>query len=391
MSRDNEAFIQALAGSLAAKTFVKLTLANYKGTSANPQKISVRAIETRKGRFLQFQRCFESRETVKNYGENEAIAFVREDLVSGARSAHLFTTNNDFQLTVGKKSSRLITAKPTFVEKPTGAHDREKNYLVDPAAIYLKLLGITTEAGEIRAKHRDKWRQINKYVEILAGLIADSPLAESSDLRIVDMGSGKGYLTFAAYDYLVNVKGLEVSMTGVDTKQETIALCSDIASACGYENLSFKIATIEEFEPGNIDILIALHACDTATDDAIFNGIRSNADIIMAAPCCHKEIRRQMKPPEVMAEILRHGIMLERTAETVTDALRAMILERENYATKIFEFVPVEHTPKNNMLAAIRKPGRKTAGDIEIRIGSLMDFFGISEQRLHRLLSRSAI
>ena len=179
-------------------------------------------------------------------------------------------------------------------------------------------------------------------------------------------------------------------MTGVDTKPEIVALCRDIAIACEYEKLSFECASIAEFEPGNIDILIALHACDTATDDAIFKAVRSRASVIVAAPCCHKEVRRQMKAPQVMADVLRHGVMMERTAETVTDGLRAMILEREGYSTKIFEFVPVEHTPKNNMLAAIRKPGRKSSVETERRIVSLMEFFGISEQRLYRLFAGSA-
>jgi hypothetical protein len=158
------------------------------------------------------------------------------------------------------------------------------------------------------------------------------------------MGSGKGYLTFAAYDYFSNVRGLEVVMTGVEAKPELVELCNQVAVSGGFEGLNFVGGSIEDFDVREVGILIALHACDTATDDALFKGIAANAAIIVAAPCCHKEIRRQIKPPGVLHDILKHGTMLEREAETVTDGLRAMLLERSGYSTRIFEFVPTEHT-----------------------------------------------
>ena len=373
--------------SLSSNTFVKLTLSNYKGAEQHLQKVAARVLETKRGRRLALQFHYETRQTVKNYSYEDAVAAVRELLGAGFRNGHLFTTTSDLQLTVGKKSSRMISAKPTFTDKPSASHDREKNTLVSPDAPYLKALGIATDAGEIKQKQRDKWRQINKYVEILRDLYENSTVKDKSELKVVDMGSGKGYLTFAAYDYFANDRKLTVEMTGIEVRQELVDLCNQIAVSCGFDALRFVKDTIVDHEVGNIDILIALHACDTATDDALFKGISARAAIIVAAPCCHKEIRRQIKPPEVLKDILKHGSMLEREAETITDGLRSMLLERSGYSTKIFEFVPTEHTPKNNMIVAIRKVDANRDTDLQPRIDAVKSLYGIGHQRLENLLA----
>jgi SAM-dependent methyltransferase len=334
-----------------------------------------------------FQFRFDTRDVAKNYETSEAIDEIARLIDSGFRNAHLFTAVNDFQLTVGKRNSRLVKGKPTLQPQETLEHDRVKKTHVDQKAVYLKSLGITTDKGEIRAAQRDKWRQINKYVEILSSLFDKSELSGDRELRIVDMGSGKGYLTFAAYDHFANSRGLKVNMTGVEARKELVDFCNDIATASGFDGLKFITSDIANFDLGDVDILIALHACDTATDDALFKGISGKASIILASPCCHKEVRRQMKPPAVLQDILKHGTMLEREAETVTDGLRSMLLERSGYSTKIFEFVPTSHTPKNNMIAAIL--GRKTpaADTIQERIDALKAFYDIEEQRLENLLA----
>ena len=177
-------------------------------------------------------------------------------------------------------------------------------------------------------------------------------------------------------------------MTGVEARQELVDLCNQIADSCGFEGLSFVKDTIVDHAVGDIDVLIALHACDTATDDALFKGISARAAIIVAAPCCHKEIRQQIKPPDVLKDILKHGSMLEREAETITDGLRSMLLERSGYSTKIFEFVPTEHTPKNNMIVAIRRSGDQAPdGGIQARLDAIKSLYGIDHQRLESRLS----
>ncbi len=389
MADDITKFIAEAKRSLANKTFVKMTLSNYKGSEARLQKVAVRPIETKKGRRLLFQYRHEMRDVVKNYDFEESVRTIGSLLDSGFRSGHLFTTTKDFQLAIGKKSSRIVSGKPTFTNQLDTGHDHSKKTLIDPNAFYLKALGIATDSGEIRAKQQDKWRQINKYLELLSDLVDKSELKDKHDLRIVDMGSGKGYLTFAAYDYFANLRGLQVTMTGVDTKTEIVEMCDQLARSGGFDGLHFVVGSIADFDIGNVDILMALHACDTATDDALFKGIKGEAAVIVAAPCCHKEIRRQITPPALLRDILKHGSMLEREAETLTDGLRTMLLERSGYSTKIIEFVATEHTPKNNMIAATRNPAARTAETERLRgqIDSVKAFYGITEQRLENLLA----
>ena len=378
-------FIDELRRSLSANEFVKLTLSNYKGAEPHLQKVSVRTVETKKGERLFFQYRYDTRDITKNYEAIEAVRQVRALLTSGFRNGHLFTTTQDLQLTIGKKSSRLITGKPTLKRAEPASHDRQKSSLIDPNAFYLKALGIVTDKGEVRARQQDKWRQINRYVEILRDLFEASSLATAKELTILDMGSGKGYLTFAAYDYFANVRGLDVRMTGVDSRPELMELCNQIAKASEFFGLQFVAGDILSFPVEKTDILIALHACDTATDDALFKGVRASAEIIVAAPCCHKEVRSQMAAPDFLQGVLKHGVMAERTAETVTDGLRALLLEESGYRSKIFEFVPSEHTPKNNMITAVRG-GKRDKSFITSQIDGLLDTFSISHQRLHSLL-----
>ena len=388
MSDAIDDFVSETRQSLDSNSFIKLTLSNYKGQEQHLQKVAGRVIDVKRGPELSFQFHFDTRQIVKNYPFAEAASEVRRLIDSGFRNAHLFTTANDFQLTVGKRSSRLQKGKPSFAVKPSTEHDRSKTSQIDPGAYYLKALGITSDDGSVRAQQRDKWRQINKYVEILGGLFDQSSLRDRKELKIVDMGSGKGYLTVAAYDYFANVRQLRVAMTGVDTKQELVDLCNQVANAAGFDGLRFVHGAIEGFEVGRADVLLALHACDTATDDALFKGINADAEIIVAAPCCHKELRRQIKPPEALRSVLKHGTLIEREAELLTDGLRAMLLEQKGYSTKVFEFVPTQHTPKNTMIVAVRNDsGGRNSARIRAEIEELKGIYGIKEQRLENLLA----
>lgn len=386
MVENAEKFMAELAASLAKGTFVKATLGNYKGGDEHLQRVSVRPIRTKRGLRLFFLYKYDTRDTAKNYDIAEGRDLLRKMLESDFRSGHLFTTEADVQLDIGKKGrSRLNISKPTFTQPPQLEHDREKTVLVDQNALYLRALGITTDRGEVRDKQQDKWRQINKFVETLASLVDKSRLRDRPRLRIVDMGSGKGYLTFAAYDHFRNERGLGVSMTGVDMRSELVSICSDIARASEFDGLQFVEGSIDSYDPGEVDILIALHACDTATDDAIYEGIRGNAELIITVPCCHQEIRPQITPPELVRDILKHGVMLERVAETVTDGLRSLLLERSGYATKLFEFVAVEHTPKNNMLVGTKLGKTTDPRRFQEQIDAIMNFYQIKQ---HRLLSQ---
>jgi len=389
MNENIDKFIDALSLSLSRETFIKLTLGNYRGADKHLQKIQVRLIKTKKGNRLYFLYRSHSRDTAKNLSFGEALSVVRRLLGNEFFGAHLFTTENDLQLDLGKRASRLNVAKPTFKSPLPLAHDREKHRWVDQNAFYLKALGITNDQGKVRDRAQDKWRQINRFVEILAGLVDKSPLGEQKALRIVDMGSGKGYLTFALYDFFRNTRGFDVEILGVEQRDDLVEKCSKIVEVSDFTDLEFFRGGIADFQVGKTDILIALHACDTATDEALYKGIQKDASIIVAAPCCHRELRPQIKPPGMLRDVLKHGIMLERTAEFLTDSLRSLLLERSGYETKMVDFVPVEHTPKNLMLIGVKRNVAERVSEIDREIAQIKDVYSIKEQHLERLLKSS--
>lgn len=393
LSENVEKFITTFAKSLENQTFVKMTLGNYRGAKidgAEPQKVLIRLVEIKKGTRLFVLYRYETRDTAKNYDFAEGVKIVRKLLGNGFLSGHLFTTENDFQLDVGKKDkSRLNVGKPTFKTKPDAIHNREKQNLIAPNSSYLQALGVANERGEVLAKQQDKYKQINKFVETLGKLFDESNLKDKREFNIVDMGSGKGYLTFAAYDYFNNLREINAKIIGIDTRKELIDLCNDIAKTCDFNGLRFEKSFIRDFELESVDVLIALHACNTATDEAIFKGISANASLIICAPCCHQELRPQIKAPQMFKDILKHGIMLEREAETLTDGIRALLLEKNGYKTKLFEFIATEHTPKNNLIVGIKSDGKSNDEIVSRQIQDIKEFYGIREQRLETLLSEA--
>ncbi len=387
MNETVEQFLAELQKTIDSGSFIKMTLSNYKGSEPHLQRISVRTIETKKGERLFFQTKYDQRDIVKNHSFEEGVALVRQYLIEGFRNAHLFSTSGDLQLDIGKRNSRLNKSRPTLSKIAAASHDREKKYFVDQNAYFLKALGITTDTGQIRSDQRDKWKQINKFVEVLDGLFRNSSLKNNASVRFVDMGSGKGYLTFAAYEHFSKRLGLDVRGLGVDVRTDMMELCNSIAVAGEYSGLRFAQGTIDTTQLEGTDILIVLHACDTATDDALFKGINMNAAIIVASPCCHRELRPQLTAPDEWKEILKHAVLLERTAETITDGVRAQLLERSGYATKMFEFVPTEHTPKNNLIVATKRSATELSRPFDDeKLLEFMRRYGVEHQRLAGLL-----
>ena len=387
MAEAVEKFLAHLAESLASGTFVKLTLGNYKGRDEHLQKVNARLIETKKGTRVFVLYKYDTRDTAKNFAPNEATTVLAPLLDGEFYSGHLFTTTADLQLEIGKKGkARLNSAKPTLKLPPKPVHDRQKMRHIDPNAFYLRALGITSENGLVREKQQDKWRQINKYVEVLESLVDKSRLKDKTELKIVDMGSGKGYLTFAAYDYFNNIRGVKASITGVENRRDLVQICNDIADASGFSDLKFVEGTIDSFKVDRVDIIIALHACNTATDDALYKGIAAQAELIIAVPCCHHELRPQIRPPEMLRDVLKHPVMLERVAETMTDGIRSLLLERSGYSTKLFEFVAIEHTPKNNMLVGTKLDRPQNAARFDREIDEIKRTYGIEHHHLQELL-----
>jgi len=285
-----------------------------------------------------------------------------------------------------EKGPRITASAPRFNEAPSLDHNKAKARLVDPHAPYLHALGITDAAGNVKPTMQDKFKQIDKYIEIVDSLLNEAPLPAAP--VIADMGSGKGYLTFALYDHLVTTRKLAPKMVGIEERKDLVDLCNKIAADSKFTGLTFTPGTIATTELAAVDMVIALHACDTATDDAIYKGIVNGAQLIICAPCCHKELRKQLVVTGGANAFVEHGILAERQAEIVTDGLRALLLESAGYAAKVFEFISGEHTAKNLMIVGRKLTKPRDPAQFHAGIAAIKAHYGIKEQRLETLLRK---
>ena len=385
------AFITSIEQSLLDQTFVKLTLANYKGNEPELKNIYVKKVIIKEQDKLSFTFRFKTHDIVKNYSYQEGRLTLLDYLNSGFRGANLFTLSFDIQLEqLTEHEWKTRKLKASHASLPDATHDRnKKRHLEANGSAYLHDLNITSADGLVLKNAQDKYKQINHYIELLSALLKDLP--RDKELKVVDMGSGKGYLTFALFDYLQNKLNIKAKVTGVEYRQDLVKLCNDIAIKNHFDGLHFTQVSIEEFDCKQVNMLIALHACDTATDDAIYKGIMAKADLIVVAPCCHKQIRNEIeqgKKHNDLDFILRHGIYLEREAEMVTDSLRALMLEHAGYRTKVFEFISEAHTPKNVMIVAERKQSPDPTETLRIlqKIKDAKSYFGIHSHHLEKRL-----
>ncbi len=385
-----QSFTKSIEQSITENILVSLSLGNYKGTEDQLKNIYVKKILIKKEEKLNFTYRYKTKDIVKNYDTKESLELIQNALNEGFRFATLFTT--DFDLQLENFNNERIVVKKLKASKtavPSTTHDHAKKRIItanDKA--YLHELKITDDAGNVYNAAQDKYKQLNHYIEILSSLIKDIP--QDKLKKVVDMGCGKGYLTFALYDYLTNVLKLETEVIGVEARKDLVELCNTIAQKSLFKKLSFVEGTIEEYDSANTNILIALHACDTATDDAIYKGITAKAELIVVAPCCHKQIRKQMEDKPISNDIdflTKYGIFMERQAEMVTDGMRAMLLEYFGYKTKVLEFISDAHTPKNVMIVGI-KDSKKVYKDEDIllQFQEAKAYFGIGYHHLERLL-----
>ena len=381
-----EQFLLLLSKSLNGNTFVKLVLAKYRGAEPGLERVVARKVTVKGKEVLSLVYSYKTRDVTKNVPIAEALPAIAEVLGTEFENAHLLTTTRETQLAVSRKGKVSLRTGRAVLEPDSGKHDRERERFLDLDRPFLTALGITDADHRLVPSMARKWKQINKFVEVLDHALESSPLKGASQVRVVDFGSGKGYLTFAVHDYLTNTRGIEASVTGVELREDLVNLCNSAAAKAGLEGLTFEQGDIRSHAREPIDIMIALHACDTATDHAIHAGLQAGAAILLCAPCCHKELRPQMKSPAALRPLLRHGIHLGLEAEMVTDGLRALLLESRGYEAKIFEFVSLEHTSKNKMILAVRRDHPAPRAEIDTQVRDLMAYYGIREQSLEKLL-----
>ena len=386
-------FLALLAASLADGSFRRLLLGRPRpGAPASLQRISVRRVALRDGEALSFVWHHATRDETRNLSLDAGQAELRDTLLAGFDHAHLLTAQRDVQLAVGKKGRALLRVGRIHAPPPATqpAHDREKHRLLDLSRPFLAELGVTDAQQRLIPAMARKWKQINKFVEIVDHALAAAGLAAQPALEVLDYGSGKGYLTFAVHDHLQRTLGLAgARVTGVELRADLVGLCNGVVQRLALHGLHFEQGDVRSRAAGAVDVMIALHACDIATDHAIHRGIASGARVILCSPCCHKQLRPQMASPGLLQPLLQHGIHMGQEAEMLTDGLRALLLESKNYATQVFEFVSLEHTSKNKMILAVKRQAPLPAERREQllrQVGELKRFYGVREQCLETLL-----
>jgi SAM-dependent methyltransferase len=277
-----------------------------------------------------------------------------------------------------------VLRRPPTRQVAPREHDRRKHYLLEEGTPvpFLVELGVMTPDGMVRKSRYDKFRQVNRFLELVDDVVPS--LRPEGTLRVVDFGCGKSYLTFAIHHLLTELRGREVEIVGLDLKEDVIAACASLAEHSGAVGLRFERGDIASFDAGGeVDLVVSLHACDTATDEALAQAVRWQADAILAVPCCQKEAYRQLES-QFLAPLLRHGLAKERFAALVTDTLRAQLLELAGYRTQLVEFVALEHTAKNVLIRAVK--GAPAATDARRAYEELRDSLGL-DPTLERLLA----
>ncbi len=397
-------FLTDVRTALDTGTFESLVLSKPRQRGAALKSVRVRRIALHGEAALSFTYVHASRNVTKNFDVDGGVTELNAMLDPAAQPSFAHATlhagGEDLQLLLNRKGHGTLR-RHRRVQSPQAAgptaglpvaHDLPGTRRLSLDRPFWVELGIADAEHRLVPAMARKWRQIDKFLEVLDhafdALPAPSDGGDATPIRVVDFGSGKGYLTFAVHEHLRQRCGQPPQVTGVELRPELVALCNDVAGRCDMTGLRFEQGDLRSFAPAEVDVMIALHACDTATDHAIDLGLRAGASVLVCSPCCHKELRPQMHRPVALAGILRHGIHLGQEAEMVTDSLRALLLESCGYEAKVFEFVSLEHTSKNKMILATRRgdPGRADRALAEVR--SVKDFYGIREQCLEQLLER---
>lgn len=394
--------------ALRQKRCQQLLLVAYQGGVAaieeqgqGLQRVMVRPIELRGQPHLSFLLRFPTKDITKNLPTHEGLGLLGEWLGAAAfRNAHLFTASEEVQLAISKKGKASVRvgklaaaapADPSAANEATPSHNRDKHRLLELSRPFLRELGVTDAHGHLIPAMSRKWKQINKFLEVFSSAMAKSALADRTALHVVDFGSGKGYLTFAVHDWLRHTMGLDARVTGVELRDDLVQLCQRVIGKLKLRGMDYEQGDVRHYHPADLDVVIALHACDIATDHAIHLGLRAGAEIILCSPCCHKEVRPQLLSPHPLRPILQHGIHQAQEAEMLTDGLRAMLLDAAGYDTQVFEFISLEHTNKNKMILAVKRSQPKDNAEVVAQIRDIKAFYGLQHQCLEELLKADGL
>ncbi len=400
-----DSFVEEVRRAIVGGEFGSVVLSKPRRARAESHVVRIRLIALKGAPALSFVASHAARDITLNRtvvaGLAELVTLLDPGHDSAFAHATLHAAGGDTQLLVSKKGkttlrrhARVVTDDSLARAEGPAMHDRARARRLPLELPFLAELGLTDADHRVVPAMARKWRQIDKFLEVLDHALDALPAPAGSGarpIRVVDYGSGKGYLTFAVHAHLHRRFGVAPQVTGVELRADLVAFCNSVAERTACQGLSFVEGDLRSVAPAAMDVMIALHACDVATDHAIDLGLRAGAAILVCSPCCHKELRPQLTRPAGLSGLLRHGIHLGQEAEMVTDSMRALLLETRGYEAQVFEFVSLEHTSKNKMILARRSDA---GGGREARARGELDalklFYGIREQRLEMLLQRRA-
>ena len=380
--------LQELLPQILNKDLVQIILSNSQDKEF-ATKIKVRPILV-KGELLFKETLYRGTQVFhENFTQEDMRVRIEKLLADNFKQGEFQASSMQATVLVSKKGKMTIKTKQ--LQKQTTqrdlselAHNREKQYILQEGTPvdFLVGLGVQTPEGKITKNRYDKFRQINRYLEFIEDVLDKLP--KDRTIRIIDFGCGKSYLTFAMYYYLHVLQKRDILVTGLDLKKDVIAHCNELAIKCGYDKLSFEVGDISTYNGSDaVDMVVSLHACDTATDYALEKAVKWGAKVIMAVPCCQHEVNKQIACKELQP-LLKYGLIKERMSALITDAVRANLLEEQGYDTQILEFIDMEHTPKNLLIRAVKKDGVKMQRRNTVQ--ETMGFLQI-QPTLHKLLN----
>lgn len=334
---------------------IKMIISGKRRKSCECRKVTVRPVQIKGEISYQAEFTFEKKVTHENLDASRAEALALKLLTEEFKQADVFTADEDMHILCSKPERPHITTGPATKDMPTLelSHNRKKNHVIPEGepADFLVRLGVMDEKGNVFRRSYGKFRQINRYLEIVEDVYEYLP--KDRTVRIIDFGCGKAYLTFALYHYLHDMKKRDVDVIGLDLKKDVISFCSGVAKDLGYDGLRFMVGDIADFKSEGADMVVTLHACDTATDYALINAVSWNSRVILSVPCCQHELFKQIKN-DIHQPMLKYGILRDRLTEYLTDGLRGLKLESKGYDVAMIEFTSLEHTARNIMIKAVK-------------------------------------
>ncbi len=372
-----EKIVSVLSSAMGSHKLVKIIFSGKRKKSVEYGKVTMRPVAIRGEYMYQAEFHFENKVTHRNIPYFDGIDFA-SDLISRCfKQINILTETEDIQILASKPENPRITVRSAVRRSGDLSHNRKKRYMIEDGnpCDFLIRLGVMSSDGKVRKKHYSKFRQINRFLEIADNCFDDLP--GSGTIRIIDFGCGKSYLTFALYHYLHDIKKRQVKITGLDLKEDVIDLCNKISDDLGYDDLKFMTGDIADYESDGADMVVTLHACDTATDFALINAVRWNCKVILSVPCCQHELFSQIRN-DICDPMLKYGIIRDKFTELLTDSLRGLKLESLGYTVNMMEFTSLEHTSKNIMIKAVKTGNSSYAAKASDEYERLKSFYHVS-------------